>query len=87
MQGEDLGSKSVPLNPLQFSIPYRMKLVEQIGSGIRCIRDACGEHGAAEPELHVSADLFTVTLARAESASPNMCPHKSNGLFRQSDAK
>ena len=35
MREEDLGSKSVPRNPLLFSMLYRMKLVEQIGSGIR----------------------------------------------------
>lgn len=49
MREEDLGSKSVPRNPSLFSMLYRMKLVEQIGSGIRRIRDACLEHGVAEP--------------------------------------
>lgn len=75
MREEDLGSKSVPRNPLLFSILYRMKLVEQIGSGIRRIRDACREHGIAEPELHVSADWFTVTFARPEGETPHDTPH------------
>ena len=41
MSEEDLGSKSVPRNLLLFSMLYRMRLVEQIGSGIERIRDAC----------------------------------------------
>ena len=32
-------ARSVPHNPLLFSILYRMRLVEQIGSGIRRIHD------------------------------------------------
>ena len=75
MREEDLGSKSVPRNPLLFSMLYRMKLVEQIGSGIRRIRDACLEHGVSEPELHVAADWFTVTFARTETATPQVTPH------------
>ena len=52
MREEDLGSKSVPRNPLLFSTLYRMKLVEQIGSGIRRIHDACLEQDATIPADH-----------------------------------
>ena len=76
MREEDLGTKSVPRNPLLFSMLYRMKLVEQIGSGIRRIHDACLEHGVAEPAIQVSPDWLTVTFPRQEVAvAPHVTPH------------
>ena len=75
MREEDLGSKSVPRNPLLFSTLYRMKLVEQIGSGIRRIHDACLEHGVAGPAIQVSPDWLTVTFPRQEAAAPHVTPH------------
>ncbi len=80
MREEDLGSKSVPRNPLLFSMLYRMKLVEQIGSGIRRIHDACQEHGVAEPSFQVSPDWLTVTFPRQQEAAthhvaPHVAPH------------
>ena len=76
MREEDLGSKSVPRNPLLFSMLYRMKLVEQIGSGIRRIHDACSEHGVAEPVINVSSDWLTVTFPRTiEAVAPHVTPH------------
>ena len=76
MREEDLGSRSVPRNPLLFNMLYRMKLVEQIGSGIRRIHDACLEHGVAEPDIHVSPDWLTVTFPRQEAAvAPHVAPH------------
>ena len=41
MAEADLGTKSVPRNPLLFSMLYRMDVVENIGSGIRRIRELC----------------------------------------------
>ena len=75
MREEDLGSKSVPRNPLLFSTLYRMKLVEQIGSGIRRIHDACLEHGVAGPDIQVSPDWVTVTFPRQEAVTPHGAPH------------
>ena len=76
MREEDLGSKSVPRNPLLFGMLYRMKLVEQIGSGIRRIHDACSEHGVAEPVINVSPDWLTVTFPRPiEAVTPHVTPH------------
>ena len=76
MREADLGSKSVPRNPLLFSLLYRMKLVEQIGSGIRRIHDACREHGVAEPAIEVSPDWLTVTFPRpVEASTPHVSPH------------
>ena len=76
MREEDLGSKNVPRNPLLFGMLYRMKLVEQIGSGIRRIHDACSEHGVAEPVINVSPDWLTVTSPRPiEVVTPHGTPH------------
>ena len=80
MKEEDLGSKSVPRNPLLFSMLYRMKLVEQIGSGIRRIHEACLEHGVADPAIQVSPDWVTVTFPRQKAAgthhvAPHVAPH------------
>ena len=76
MKEEDLGSKSVPRNPLLFSMLYRMKLVEQIGSGIRRIHEACLEHGVADPAIQVSPDWVTVTFPRQEATvAPHVTPH------------
>ena len=59
-----LGTKSVPRNPLLFGMLYRMRLVEQIGSGIRRIRELCRDHRVAEPVIAVSEDWVTTTFAR-----------------------
>ena len=60
----DLGVKSMPRNPLLFGMLYRMDVVENIGSGIRRIRDLCREHGVAEPVIDASEHWVTVTLPR-----------------------
>ena len=76
MREQDLGSRSVPRNPLLFSMLYRMKLVEQIGSGIRRIHDACTEYGAEDPVIQVSAEWVTVTFPRsAATGTPHVTPH------------
>ena len=41
--------------------------VEQIGSGIRRIRDVCLEYGVAEPIFEVSHDWLTLTFPRQEA--------------------
>ena len=64
MHEEDLGTKSVPRNPLLFGMLYRMGLVEQIGSGIRRIRQLCRDYQAVEPLIDVSENWVTTTFAR-----------------------
>ena len=66
MTKADLGAKSLPRNPLLFSMLYRMDVVEHIGSGIRRIVDACREHGVPEPMIDASAHWVTVTFPRAD---------------------
>ena len=64
MREEDLGTKSVPRNPLLFGMLYRMGLVEQIGSGIRRIRQLCRDYEVAEPLINVSENWVTTTFVR-----------------------
>ena len=64
MREEDLGTKSVPRNPLLFGMFYRMGLVEQIGSSIRRIRQLCRDYDVAEPLIDVSENWVTTTFAR-----------------------
>ena len=76
MREEDLGTKSVPRNPLLFGMLYRMGLVEQIGSGIRRIRQLCRDYSVAEPVIDVSENWVTTTFARkvehaAHRGTPN----------------
>ena len=87
MREEDLGSKSVPRNPLLFSMLYRMKLVEQIGSGIRRIHEACRDHGVGEPSIEVSPDWLTVTFprpgtARTHHVAQHDAPHVTQQVGR-----
>jgi len=65
MREKDLGVKSVPRNPLLFGILQRMDLVEQIGSGIRRIRQLCREQGVPIPVIDVSNNWVTTTFPRA----------------------
>ena len=74
MSEADLGSKSVPRNPLLFSILYRMRLVQQIGSGIRRMIDACAEHSVESPEMQVSDDWFTISFRRLARPPPPVAP-------------
>ncbi|MEA1869038.1 MAG: ATP-binding protein [Euryarchaeota archaeon] len=64
MREEDLGIKSVPRNPLLFGMFYRMGMVEQVGSGIKRIREMCIDYGVAEPLLDVSENWVTITFKR-----------------------
>ena len=72
MEEADLGTKSVPRNPLLFGMLYRMDVVENIGSGIRRIRELCREHEVAEPVIDVSEHWVTTTFLRptAEVGDP-----------------
>jgi len=53
-----------------------MNLVEQIGSGIKRIRDLCRDYGVAEPGFDVSENWFTVAFPRvAEAIELDDTPH------------
>ena len=69
MREEDLGIKSVPRNRLLFGMFHRMGMVEQIGSGIRRIRQECHDYGVEEPLIEVSEHWVTTTFRRPVSST------------------
>ena len=75
IQKEDLGKKSIPRNPLLFSMFYRMDLVEQIGSGINRIMQLCHDDGITAPEVIVEDNWVTVIFTRNQS---KLEPSKQN---------
>jgi len=66
MAEADLGTKSVPRNRLLFRLLHRMDVVEEIGSGIRRIRELCREHGVPEPVIETSEHWVTTTFSRPD---------------------
>lgn len=59
----EFGKRSASRNPLIFGLFERMRLVEQIGSGITRIRDVMKDEGLNPPEFNIDG-MFTVTLRR-----------------------
>lgn len=59
----EFGKRSSSRNPLIFGLFERMRLVEQIGSGITRIRDVMNDEGLTPPEFNIDG-MFTVTLRR-----------------------
>ncbi len=64
MTEADLGTRSVPRNPLLFGVCSRMDMVEQIGSGVRRIRELCRDYGVPEPQIMPQEDWMTVVFPR-----------------------
>ena len=71
MREEDLGTNSVPRNPLLFGMLYRMGLAEQIGSGIRRIRQCAGTTRSPQSLIEVSENWVTTTFARQSEHAAN----------------
>ena len=69
MKEEDIGLKSIPRNPLLFSMFYRMDLVEQIGSGIKRMRQLCRDYGVQEPVLRIEDNWVTIIFNRGNLQS------------------
>jgi ATP-dependent DNA helicase RecG len=69
MKKENLGKKSIPRNPLLFSMLYRMDLVEQIGSGIKRIMQLCRDYDVQTPKVHVEDNWVTVIFPRGQAKS------------------
>ena len=59
----EFGKRSASRNPLIFGLFERMRLVEQIGSGIARMRDVMKEEGLTPPEFNIDG-MFTVTFRR-----------------------
>ena len=64
---EDLGHVSRPRNPLLFGLMDRMELVENVGSGIKRIRDAMNEYGLRPPVIRTAETWFSITFRRKKS--------------------
>ena len=86
MTEADLGVKSIPRNPLLFAMLHRMEAVENIGSGIKRIRNLCREYGVAAPKIEVSEHWFTVTFPRPEPHD-NQEPGKYQASTKQVPSK
>lgn len=59
----EFGKRSLSRNPLIFGLFERIKMVEQIGSGITRMRELMNEYGLTPPEFNIEG-MFTVTLRR-----------------------
>jgi ATP-dependent DNA helicase RecG len=59
----DFGKRSLSRNPLVFGLFARMRMVEQIGSGIGRIKDLMQEHGLPLPQFSFDG-MFSVVLNR-----------------------
>ncbi|SDB09525.1 ATP-dependent DNA helicase RecG [Desulfonatronum thiosulfatophilum] len=81
MTEADLGTKSIPRNPLLFAMLHRMEAVEHIGSGIKRIRNLCREYGVAEPKIEVSEHWFTVVFPRQELPESDRQAESSRDQF------
>jgi ATP-dependent DNA helicase RecG len=62
-EDEESGRKSFSWNPLVFGLFNRMRMVEQIGSGIPRVREMMHEAGLPEPEFRYDG-MFTVIVKR-----------------------
>lgn len=59
----EFGKRSLSRNPLIFGLFERMRMVEQVGSGVSRMRDLMVEAGLTLPEFSMDG-MFTVTLRR-----------------------
>lgn len=73
----ELGTRSVPRNPLLFGMLHRMDAVENIGSGIRRIRDLCREHDVPEPVFEATEHWVVVTFKRLNADAVHQLGAKS----------
>jgi len=70
MTEADLGTNSVPRNPLLFNILHRMGAVERIGSGISRIRELCHAQGLETPDVAISDSWVKVVFPRRPGTAP-----------------
>ena len=64
MNEGDLGTKSVPRNPLLYSMLARMGLVGGLGTGIRRMKSLCREYGVLEPRIESSGTEVITSFRR-----------------------
>ena len=64
LRRKDFGKKSLSRNPLLFGLLQRINLVENVGSGIKRMRDLMLAEKLEEPKFEISEDWFTVIFKR-----------------------
>ncbi len=67
LKRNDLGRISRPRNTLLFSLLERMSLVENIGSGIKRMRDAMKGYNLAAPNIELGETWYSISFPRPES--------------------
>ncbi len=70
MAEADLGTRSVPRNPLLFGTLARMGLMAGAGSGIRRMISLCRRHGVEEPRVDASGTHVTTVFRRPPVVRP-----------------
>ncbi|RKX34225.1 MAG: hypothetical protein DRP64_20265, partial [Verrucomicrobia bacterium] len=65
LERNDLGRVSRPRNPLLFSMLERMDLVENIGSGIKRMRNDMREYGCSSPTIELGNSWFSISFPRS----------------------
>ena len=78
MELKDLGKRSVPRNPLLFGTLYRMDLVENVGSGIKRIKEALAADKLPEPVLDVDENWFSIAFPRIDRSVSPTVPQKGS---------
>jgi hypothetical protein len=73
----DLGRVSMPRNPLLFALMHRMDLAEDVGSGIRRIRDEMKNYGLEKPLIETGEAWFSIAFHRK---SQNSAIEQQGGL-------
>lgn len=66
LKREEFGKKSLSRNNLLFGLLQRIGLVENVGTGIRRMRELMKADGLEEPKFEISEDWFVVTFKRPE---------------------
>lgn len=75
---KDLGKRSIPRNPLLFSVLFRMKLVENVGSGIKRIKESMAGEKLDEPRIEIDANWFSITFFRHRPQGSQKSSQKSS---------
>ena len=69
MRLEDLGKRSLPRNPLLFSLMHRMHLVERVGSGFKRMRQSLMGYGLSGPFVEADDHGFSLCFPRPDASS------------------
>ncbi len=66
LRRKDFGKKSLSRNTLLFGLMQRMDLVENVGSGIKRMKEEMKSYGLTGPEFEISEDWFTIIFKRPQ---------------------